>query len=227
MFDNSYWKERAWQDLKDHYWQALFASLIASILIGLGDLPELFIDQYGDTTYIRSSWMLNLLANRHWNAEQYLIIGDVFALLCKVLIAGPMAVGLIRYYLTAREEVTTVKEAFSGFCEKYWRNVGAMMLVSIKTFLYTLLLIIPGIVKALEYWIIPYLLADDPTLTAAEAFEEARELMTGEKWNLFKLGLSFWPWFILSIVTMGAAWIFIRPYYEATMVEFYRGIVDE
>ena len=95
----------------------------------------------------------------------------------------------------------------------YLEIVKTMFLRDIFTFLWTLLFIIPGIVKAYEYRMIPYLLADDPTMTKDRAFAESRAMMRGNKWRAFVLDLSFLGWHILSVFTLGILELFyVAPY---------------
>ena len=95
------------------------------------------------------------------------------------------------------------------------------MLVGIKTVLWTLLFIIPGIIKSFEYAIIPYLLADDPEISSKDAFKKAKQMMNGNKWRLFKLEFSFIGWTLLCVLTLGIGAAFLIPYVNAATAEFY------
>ena len=97
-----------------------------------------------------------------------------------------------------------------------------MFLRNLFTFLWSLLFIIPGIIKFYEYRMIPYILAENPTLSYKEAFELSKKMMYGQKWKTFVLDLSFIGWYILSLLTFGLLIIFwIAPYMRATNVELY------
>lgn len=90
------------------------------------------------------------------------------------------------------------------------------------TFLWSLLFVIPGIVKSYEYKMVPYLLAEYPGMDRNEAFARSREMMYGQKWNTFVLDLSFIPWNILSSITFGLVGLFyVFPYQDATYAELY------
>ena len=110
---------------------------------------------------------------------------------------------------------------FSGFKTKYGRNIGTLLLVSIKTVLWTLLFIIPGIIKSYEYAIIPYILADDEEISSKDAFKKAKQMMKGNKWRLFKLNFSFIGWMLLCVLTLGIGTLFLIPYVNAANAEFY------
>ena len=113
----------------------------------------------------------------------------------------------------------------SGFAFKnnYMNVVGVTFLQNLFIFLWSLLLIVPGIVKAYQYRMIPYLLAEDPNLSFSEAKRLSTEMMDGEKWDAFVLDLSFILWEILAVITFNLAGIFwVKPYMEYTNVELYK-----
>ena len=91
----------------------------------------------------------------------------------------------------------------------------------------SLLLVIPGIIKVFSYAAAPFILADNPELTAREALSESKRIMDGHKFDLFVLQLSFFWWSILSAITFGIAYIYVVPYFQATMANFYNDIKDK
>ena len=97
-----------------------------------------------------------------------------------------------------------------------------MFFRGLYTFLWSLLFIIPGIIKAYEYRLIPYLLAENPNMDMQEAFERSRTMMDGNKYDAFILDISFIGWIILSEVTRGILGIFyVNPYIQLTNTELY------
>ena len=101
-------------------------------------------------------------------------------------------------------------------------NVGTLLLQAVYTFLWTCLLIVPGFIKAYEYCMIPYLLADHPEMTRQEAFATSKAMMKGNKWKAFVLDLSFIPWDILSALTLGIVSVFyVAPYRQLTAAALY------
>ena len=98
--------------------------------------------------------------------------------------------------------------------------------MAVFTFLWSLLLVIPGIIKAYAYSMSFYILADNPELTASEALAKSQSLMRGHKMELFILELSFIGWFFLIGLTFGLAAIYVAPYMEATMANFYNSIKE-
>jgi uncharacterized membrane protein len=91
--------------------------------------------------------------------------------------------------------------------------------------LWSLLLIIPGIVKYYEYLMVPYLLAENPYLSREEAFAESKRMMDGEKWNAFVLDLSFLGWILLSELTAGLVGVFyVNPYVNGTHAALFEAL---
>jgi len=99
--------------------------------------------------------------------------------------------------------------------------VKVTFFMQIKLMLWTLLFIIPGIIKALEYSMIPYILAERPDISSEEAFRLSKELTDYQKTELFVLELSFFGWYFLGLLLCGIGIIFVYPYYYATMAELY------
>ena len=136
------------------------------------------------------------------------------AIVIDAFLINPLAVGAYRFSVCNLNQKAQAKEAAYAFDSgNYLEIVKTMFLRDIFTFLWTLLFIIPGIVKSYEYRMIPYLLADDPTMTKDRAFAESRAMMRGNKWRAFVLDLSFLGWHILSVFTLGILELFyVAPY---------------
>lgn len=96
-----------------------------------------------------------------------------------------------------------------------------ILLKGIYTLLWSLLLIIPGIVKSYSYAMTEFVLVDRPDLAYNEAIEESMRLMQGNKWRLFVLDLSFLGWALLCILTLGIGYLFLAPYMEVAHAHFY------
>ena len=197
-------------------------------------------------------------ATEFWLQFRAVIIGLIVALVIWLIItivfggAGTLGDAIFNLKLVDNKEVE-LKDLFSqfhrlgdGFCMNF--------LVGLYTVLWTLLFIIPGIIKGYSYAMIPYILAENPGMTATEAITESRRIMEGNKWRLFCLGFSFIGWALLcaapllialgilvgiavrtmSLVTL--LWIiplsiplsigslFLTPYQEATYAAFYREV---
>jgi uncharacterized membrane protein len=144
-------------------------------------------------------------------------IGTIFS----IFVTNAITVGVSNYFIKNTDSKPLFKDAFAGFKVKYGRNIGTLLLVGIKTVLWTCLFIVPGIIKSFEYAIIPYILADDAEISSKDAFKKAKQMMKGNKWRLFKLDFSFIGWIILCILTLGLGTFFLIPYVDAAMAEFY------
>ncbi len=150
------------------------------------------------------------------------VIASAFA----PITTGPARVGNARYYLVqSKDKRNEVELILSGFTQHLGINILAYLLGMVFVFLWSLLLIVPGIIKQLAYFAVPYILADNPDLSPSQVLDESNRLMNGFKWKLFKLELSFIGWFLLGALLFGFGTIFVLPYFEATMAEFYQEVL--
>ena len=106
-----------------------------------------------------------------------------------------------------------------------WKDaISVMLLMAVYIFLWSLLFVIPGIIKTYSYYAAPYIMADNPGMGANEAITKSKELMNGHKLDLFVLQLSFILWYFLCGVTFGIAAIYVIPYVETTTANFLKDI---
>lgn len=154
-----------------------------------------------------------------------LVIIMAVAILLNVFICNPIEVGCDRFYFKNLEEPAQAKEVVYAFDHNYKNVVNTMFFRDLYTFLWSLLFIIPGIVKSYEYQMIPYLLAEHPEMTKEQAFAESKRMMDGQKWSSFVLDLSFLGWRILSVFTFGILNIFyVQPYTDASHAALYEAL---
>jgi uncharacterized membrane protein len=126
------------------------------------------------------------------------------------------------YLRVARSKPAVYKDVSIGFTPNDVQKYLVTGLYAILwIFLYSLLLIIPGIIKAYEYSQIFYVALDNPKLTPKQILAESRKIMNGNKANLFLLQLSFIGWALLVVLTFGLANIYVIPFYQMTLTEFY------
>lgn len=119
-----------------------------------------------------------------------------------------------------------LERLFDGFRD-YWRVLLANVLVGIYVSLWTLLLIVPGIIKAYSYAMTNYVLHDYPELTSDSAIERSMEMMKGHKFDLFYLQLTFIGWALLSILTLGIGFLWLIPYMQTATACFYEDVKAE
>lgn len=112
----------------------------------------------------------------------------------------------------------------SGFGKNYLRNVWGYFLMILFVFLWSLLFLIPGLIKSFSYALTPYILEDNPELSANQAINMSRRMMRGHKFDLFYLLLSFLGWYILCIFTLGIGLLWLVPYMYTAVAAFYRDL---
>ena len=144
------------------------------------------------------------------------------------IFTGPVYIGYCKYFIErARRNIgyDNLGIALEGFKGDLGNGIVSGILVTVFTFLWTLLFIIPGIIKSYSYSMTYYVLCDHPGYTAKEAITESRKLMQGNKMRLFCLQLSFIGWFIVGLLCLGIGLLWVMPYYKAAEAEFYQDLV--
>ena len=221
-------KSRAKYNLRRYYWAALLVCFI-TVLLGGGN---------GGTTAGSTSTSVNNASERGYSIElneaAYTVMAIIFVvalvviiivLLLSIFVGGPVQVGQKRFFMESRDMefgnagVGKIFYSFSG--GRYWNTVKVMLLRNIFIFLWTLLLVVPGIIKAYEYYMVPYILAENPDIHYKDALNLSREMMYGQKMNVFVLELSFIGWELLGAFACGIGIYFVLPYIEATFAELY------
>ena len=155
---------------------------------------------------------------------------SLITLLAAIFLGLPLQLGFIMIWLnTARNNThPELKELFGAFNRRrYTGAVGTLLLVEIFTALWTLLLIVPGIIKSMSYAMTPFLIAEEPELGCNEAIEKSMRLMKGHRWQLFKMYLGMIGWMLLGMLTFCIAWLWIIPYYQTVFAKFYLALKEE
>jgi uncharacterized membrane protein len=147
-------------------------------------------------------------------------IPSVGSLAC-LIIGGPFLLGVTFFSLNlARKQDTRVEVLFEGF-KDFGRALGTYLLMILYIILWTLLLVIPGIIKAISYSQTFYILAEDKSIGTEEAIKKSLTMMDGYKMKYFVLGLSFIGWILLSILTLGIGFLWLIPYMQVTFANFH------
>ncbi len=150
-------------------------------------------------------------------------IGQIISL----LIAGPLMLGFCIFFLSfSRDQDPTLSQLFEGF-SRFGTALCAYLLQVIFVFLWTLLLIIPGIIAALSYAMTYYIISDNESIGALDAITASKELMRGNKWKLFCLGLRFIGWSLLCLLTLGIGYLWLTPYMATSFAKFYDDITAQ
>ena len=215
-------KEHARAGLKLQYWPIIGNELLASILIGgVSGFSARFNQK--DMNQLREM----VQSNETFRRMIPIILGVlgvaiVIGLVYGFLVGNVIRAGIAKIRLSAyRQNSFSTGELFGGF-KQYGRYVGTMALYTVFVSLGTLFFFIPGIIVSLGLFEVPYLLADDPSLSGMEAIRRSWEDMKGHKGELFGLILSFIGWWLLTILTCGILAVFYSgPYMALSEAGFY------
>lgn len=215
MWTRSLLKANAKRALSAKWGSAIAVCLIAGLCAGLSSSLLTRLTESSFITVI-GSFLLTVLLN--------------------AFLDNIIEIGLCRYMMENRLGHPPISTLFSGYQTELKNLFTVRFLVTLKIDL-GFLLVIPGIYWSYKYAMVSYLLAENPTLSYRRATELSGQMMEGEKLRLFVLQLSFFGWWLLSLLTAGLLFVFyVTPYMQATMAEFYAamrakafsmGITDE
>ncbi len=141
--------------------------------------------------------------------------------IASLIIMGPLVLGLSIFSLAiSRNQEAKLEQIFQGF-NNFGTALGAYLLMLLFVLLWTLLLIVPGIIAALSYSLTFYILADDNSIGAMDAIKKSKKMMDGYKWKYFCMGLRFLGWAILCVFTLGIGFLWLMPYMQVSLAKFY------
>ena len=193
-------KEKAKQQLKNRWGDIIAATLIFSLLTNLPASLGNFNQENGS-------------------------LGLVY-FLALLVITGPLTYGLVKYFINlvnkgnSKFTWETFIVGFKG--DLFLKTVKLYLLMSLKIFLWTLLLIIPGIVMAYAYSMAFYIFHDEPNLSTDEILKKSKAMMEGHKFELFVLQLSFLGWSLLALLTCGIGFLWLAPYMNTVFINYYQ-----
>ena len=142
-----------------------------------------------------------------------------------IVVMPAIQMGYYVFFLKfGRSEACGVETLFDGFKSHFLRSMAAFWLIALFTFLWSLLLIVPGIIAALGYSMAYFIMIDDPKMKAIDALRKSKEMMMGRKGKLFLLYLSFFGWILLGILSLGIGFLWILPYMSTAEVRFYENL---
>lgn len=227
MWTRELLKTNAKQALQGRYWRSFWICLVLS-LVGLGGAAtssgssarQAVSTATGDTDSIAE--IVNHIPDSMLEAILVgMLVGSIVAICWSLFVVYPLNVGRCRYFMESRQSLTPASTVVSTFRKPYGNPIVVQLLTNLKVALGYILLIVPGVYWSFCYALVPYLLAENPYMTATRAMELSNEMMDGEKWNYFVLRLSFLGWLILCAFTFGIGGFFLEPYMQATYAEFY------
>ncbi len=173
------------------------------------------------------TWLFALLACLVVSGITSVLAGSTVLAILVPIFNGCFQFGIVSFFLnTVRRtaDKNDLKPLISGFTDNITRNMASGLLVYLFVFLWTLLLIIPGIVMGYAYSLTFYILKDEPNLTALEAMKKSKEMMNGYKMKAFLLDLSFIGWWIVGSLCCGVGTLWVSAYVTAAKTELYEEI---
>ena len=146
----------------------------------------------------------------------------ILYLIVSLVIGGAVSLGYAKFNLNLVNRTNPdIRDLFSEM-GRFKAGFVMQFLTTLYIVLWTFLFIIPGIIASYSYRMAPYILMENPDMTASEAITASKEMMRGNKWRLFCLEFSFIGWSLLAAITLGIGMLFLRPYMEAAGAAFYR-----
>lgn len=229
-------KEKAKIALKQNYWKVVLVCTLL-IILGTSGGSTYEFNMQGNTQASANDFGamfnyngvgMNTFFSMGYALGVFALIGFVLLLIIPLALAfgtfigNPLDLGARKFLLKTLNEKAEVKEVTFAFDSNYKNIVKILFFRDLYIILWSFLFIIPGIVKAYEYFMIPYLLIENPNLTKEEAFQLSKQMMMGQKWNTFVLQLSFIGWDILAALTLGILNIFyVAPYRNLTFAALF------
>ncbi|MDW2797550.1 DUF975 family protein [Clostridium boliviensis] len=209
-------------DAKDAMSQALISPYLVTVIMGVIltvlSVIQLFLDKWEE-----------ILENTHADLHQWqsFIIFSIVFFVIYFIISTLLEFGYSTYCLKVakRDESMSYGDLFSS---AYYllKALGLSLMVGIFITLWTLLLIIPGIIAALRYSQAVFIMVENPDKGIFQCIRESKEIMDGHLWEYFVLNLSFILWILLAAVTCGLAYIYVYPYMTVTLANYYIEIKD-
>lgn len=208
-------RAKAREDLKGKWALAIgiavVAWLLGGLMLGASFIPN--IDLNG--------------AEQNWN--QLRLYGDTVITIAPLSLVGFILGGVIQLgyagILLKQHDYQQFefRDLFSQF-DRFGQGFAQHFLRGLYVFLWSLLFIIPGIIAQYRYAMTPFIMAENPNITASEAIELSKQMMDGYKGHLFMLRLSFIGWDLLSMLTMNIGNLWLNPYRNAAEAAFYREV---
>ena len=230
MKSNTFFKDTALAALRGNWGKAILATLVYILLAMAISGPAAWTsvkmqEAMQDYKLTSVASVLELASDPEFAALQKQSNGtSALTTLLEVFLLLPVAVGFMNAFRKLLTKLDTNLLGNTFDFSNYWRKVGGMVLMYVLTFLWTLLFIIPGIIKAFSYSMTPFILDEFPELGPSEAIHRSRMMMKGHKFDLFWLYLSFIGWAILAILTCGIGFLWLIPYMQTAEAAFYEEV---
>jgi uncharacterized membrane protein len=223
MWSRKELKDKAKAVLTEIYWSAFGISIVIALVGGNHN--------WGGSggggsrsRNSRDSIYLNINNNDfiNWRLISFGLIALILIIALRIFIGYCLEVGGRRFFVKSAQHEDNSKCFSFGFVgQNYIKIVQTMFVTKLFILLWSLLLIIPGIIKSYSYRMVPYILADNPNIGVMEAITLSNKMTDGHKFDIFVLDLSFIGWYLLGSIALGIGVLFVMPYENATNAELY------
>ena len=222
MWTRAMLKTNARAALKKNYVNVVIASLIFAFISGAFGSSS--AGNRGASSFTAGNLSKDFISFLTMILGIIIIIG-IIGILLTIFVFNPLKVGVQKFFIENHYSNSGLSSLLWAFKTNYSNTVKTMFLMQVYLFLWSLLFAIPGIIKSYSYRLVPYILADNPDMNSDDAITLSREMMNGQKLEVFVLDLSFFLWWILSSITFNIVGIlYVFPYIYATDAELYLAI---
>ena len=223
MKRNTDYKNDALAALKGNWGKAVLATVIYMAVIYIAMGPYLY-----QTFQFQSTMsVIDSMSYPELMAQMSKLYGGLGLYeLAMIFLIMPLSVGFFNAFrlLLVQGDREVPTNMYQIATKNYWHKVWGRFLMGLFIALWTLLFIIPGIIKMFSYAMTPFILEENPELTANEAIDRSRAMMKGHKFDLFWLLLSFIGWGILCALTLGIGTLWLTPYMQTSIASFYEDV---
>jgi uncharacterized membrane protein len=213
-------RANARKSLKGHWGVAILSAIIAGFFGASG------------SSFSSSSEKIDASALAELTPQELVAVFAIFGVSCliglaiSVVLSSFVSVGYAQFNMDLVDgNEPKVATLFSKF-KQIGTTIAANVLVFLHVLIGTILFIVPGIIAAYKFSMVNYIIAENPGISAREALKKSKEIMNGNKMRFFLLGLSFFGWALLVVLTLGIASIWVNPYIQASNATFYREITE-
>ena len=216
MRENKDYKNEALAALKGHWAPSVLAVLVYFLIVVVLMVPY-------------EAKVLTLSDPTDLEAAKSVMTWFWFYAAGMLLVVGPLVIGMVNAFkdlLLAGDDRVVANEFRIGF-GRWLRHVWGYLLKGLLVTLWSLLFLIPGIIKLFSYAMTNYILVDYPNLKVSKAIALSNEMMKGHKYDLFYLYLGFAGWYLLSILTLGIGFFWMIPYAQVAQASFYQDVKAE
>ena len=208
-------KMSAKESLKGHYGEIILMFIVYALVCFAFGFVAGLLDGIFKTTFVVEGA----------NAGETAPVG-LFVTICEILTTALFSFGIFSYFLKlSRNEEVSYKELFSK-TNLWFGFIAISFLVALFVSLWSLLLIIPGIIASYSYKLVYNVKLDNPDMSSLEVLRKSKELMRGHRLDFFVLELSFIGWIILGACTFGILYIWLIPYMTVTECNFYNKLIN-